>query len=291
MNILIIIFLVALSLGLITLLWLTNVAFRRSSLWGVLVFLLSPITAILFAFGNWYDARKAFTVYIIATFSWIGVGGYIVYEVGYSNIKEITARLFKKEISYSEASVLINKGLSDSGVVDLFAVKEVDDEVVLDEYGEPIPSGLLSDANSYADQENAEGNNTLDAAEANTGISDATVTEDKPTADVDSDKDGMVSEVAPTNDYPDFDNVQPDPLAIKKQKREIQKTKISYSKLAAYKGKFFHVHTHKGTVHKGELKKITKNYIVIYREIYSGSVEFKIYKKQIKTLYQVRAAK
>ena len=44
--------------------WLVVVAFKRSPLWGVLVFLFSPITAIIFAIQNWQESKKPFLVYI-----------------------------------------------------------------------------------------------------------------------------------------------------------------------------------------------------------------------------------
>ena len=44
--------------------WLVVVAFKRSALWGVLVLLFSPITAIIFAIQNWQESKKPFLVYI-----------------------------------------------------------------------------------------------------------------------------------------------------------------------------------------------------------------------------------
>ena len=46
MNIYITVFTVAVVLTLIGYFWLANVGFKRSVLWGVLILLLSPITAI-----------------------------------------------------------------------------------------------------------------------------------------------------------------------------------------------------------------------------------------------------
>jgi len=44
--------------------WLVVVAFKESALWGVLVLLFSPITAIIFAIKNWDEAKKPFLVYV-----------------------------------------------------------------------------------------------------------------------------------------------------------------------------------------------------------------------------------
>jgi hypothetical protein len=44
--------------------WLLVVAFKESALWGVLVLLFSPITAIIFAIKYWDQAKKPFLVYV-----------------------------------------------------------------------------------------------------------------------------------------------------------------------------------------------------------------------------------
>jgi len=44
--------------------WLLVVAFKESALWGVLVLLFSPITAIIFAVKYWNEAKKPFLVYV-----------------------------------------------------------------------------------------------------------------------------------------------------------------------------------------------------------------------------------
>jgi hypothetical protein len=44
--------------------WLVVVAFKNSTLWGVLVLLFSPITAIVFAIKCWEEAKKPFLLYI-----------------------------------------------------------------------------------------------------------------------------------------------------------------------------------------------------------------------------------
>jgi hypothetical protein len=43
--------------------WLTVVAFKRSPLWGVLVLLLSPIAAVVFAVKHWQESKKPFLIY------------------------------------------------------------------------------------------------------------------------------------------------------------------------------------------------------------------------------------
>ena len=47
--------------------WLVVVAFKNSAMWGVLVLLLSPITAIVFAIKYWEESKKPFLIYMGST--------------------------------------------------------------------------------------------------------------------------------------------------------------------------------------------------------------------------------
>ena len=58
---------IALLLNLVGFIWLVVVGFKRSIVWGILIFLFSPITAIAFAITNWFDARNSFLLYIVST--------------------------------------------------------------------------------------------------------------------------------------------------------------------------------------------------------------------------------
>jgi 4-amino-4-deoxy-L-arabinose transferase-like glycosyltransferase len=49
--------------ALVAFIWLTVVAFKRSMLWGFLVLLLSPITAVIFAVKYWQESKKPFLIY------------------------------------------------------------------------------------------------------------------------------------------------------------------------------------------------------------------------------------
>ena len=53
--------------------WLLVVAFKESVLWGILVFLFSPVTAIIFAILNWREAKKPFLVYMVTSVIYIAV--------------------------------------------------------------------------------------------------------------------------------------------------------------------------------------------------------------------------
>ena len=74
MNIYFTLFTLAWVLSLVGYLWLAIVGFKRSVLWGLLVLLLSPVTAIIFAMTNWFDARKPFLVYGVSM-TWLRRSG------------------------------------------------------------------------------------------------------------------------------------------------------------------------------------------------------------------------
>jgi hypothetical protein len=56
-----------------TFIWLVVVAFKRSALWGVLVLLLSPIAAIVFAVKHWPEHKKPFLAYGSCAAAWLMV--------------------------------------------------------------------------------------------------------------------------------------------------------------------------------------------------------------------------
>jgi hypothetical protein len=54
-------------ISLIAWIWLLVVAFKEHVMWGLGVFFLSPILAIVFAIMHWQEAKKPFLIYIITT--------------------------------------------------------------------------------------------------------------------------------------------------------------------------------------------------------------------------------
>jgi uncharacterized integral membrane protein len=67
--------------------WLVVVAFKNSPMWGVLVLLLSPITAIIFAVKNWEESKKAFLVYFGAGAAWSAIFLMFVVFIGGSMVQ------------------------------------------------------------------------------------------------------------------------------------------------------------------------------------------------------------
>ena len=122
MNMYIAVFLLAGVVSLVGYLWLAIVAFKRSVPWGLLVLLLSPITAIVYSLMHWFEARKAFIVYIISFVLCAGSAVFIYGDVGVGNMQQIAARVHRGELAPAKAYELIAKALAHPGSTDLFAV-------------------------------------------------------------------------------------------------------------------------------------------------------------------------
>lgn len=121
MNIYIAALVVTAIVSLLGYLWLSMVAFKRSVPWGLLVLLLSPITAIVFAVMHWYDARKAFVVYITAFLLWAGSLVVILGNVGVGNIQELSSRIQSGQLTPAKAYQIVNERLQHPGSADMFA--------------------------------------------------------------------------------------------------------------------------------------------------------------------------
>lgn len=82
--------------------WLLVVAFRQSALWGVLVFLLSPISAVLFAVKYWDEARKPFLAYAGSIAGCIVLAVIMIGFVG-APMVQMAAQMNEGEVGQDEA--------------------------------------------------------------------------------------------------------------------------------------------------------------------------------------------
>ena len=94
--------------SLVSFIWLLVVAFKESLIWGFLVFLFSPLSAIAFAIYHWNEAKKAFLVYFtsLVIFSvmffsvFAKMGGLETIETTHKTAKQLE----KGEITEEEAA-------------------------------------------------------------------------------------------------------------------------------------------------------------------------------------------
>jgi hypothetical protein len=88
--------------------WLVVVAFKNSPMWGVLVLLLSPITAIIFAIKNWEESKKAFLVYIGAGAAWTAIFMMFVVFIG-SSMVQMASEMAEGEMTEAEAAQVMEQ--------------------------------------------------------------------------------------------------------------------------------------------------------------------------------------
>ena len=240
--------------------WLLITAFKRSIVWGLLVFFFSPLTALLFAITNWYDAKKPFLAYLLTTILMLIPIYMMMSAANLQNVQRVQELVDSGEIQENEAvEYLLNPELLEERER---AKEQAESGIVVDEAGEPVPGALTSDT-------------------AITGVenSDQQAVEQK--ADVETE---VIVEEKEPSPYPKTGEVKPDPLQVKKKEAVKDSVKVSVSKIGNYKGRYFIVTTKSGTQHRGILVSNTDSRIVLERKIYGGTFTYKILKSKIKTI-------
>lgn len=314
MNTYISLFLLAWVLTLVGYLWLAIVAFKRSIPWGILVLLFSPISAIAFSFTNWFDARKAFILYI-ASFLLFGGSAVKIYgEVGMGNMQQITARLHSGKLAPNQAYALIQKALAHDGPEDLFAdetdVASVDASMPDQnaEQGSTNPAQATSELAQVKEQPVAVASKT-----APTPVPQAVpqpeavapVAKNEPDSKVKTDKTDTQAKKAPekTSDkskvttktdtnkakhiarIPSPENAQPDPLAQKPFKPKPNTRRVSIDRLTHYIGRYLIIKLKAGNEQRGLLRKVTSRTLILDRKLYGGNIKFRISKREIRSVH------
>ena len=82
--------------------WLVIVAFQRRLLWGFLVLLFSPVTALIFGIKYWPSNKKPFLSYMISTTACFMFLGYMFVQLGVFEMLGMAQRIQKGEISEQE---------------------------------------------------------------------------------------------------------------------------------------------------------------------------------------------
>jgi len=288
----------ALALNIITFLWLVIVGFKRSIAWGVGVFLFSPLAALMFAFTNWYDAKRSFMLYLISGLAFFA-SVYLLYEEGlYDRIQKVDMLTKAGQIKEQDIGLYfidINKPLPDvadagvdidgDGFIDppVAEMAAVDGAETISTKGENTPESTESTITEVVDFD------TVDAVKGKP-IGKPILTEvDKPTEMVDGMEKkakgpGKTADGKPSLDYPLPGQATVDPLLAPKKKIESESTRVSLGKVNKFIGRYFIVKTKRGVEHRGVLVKITKSRLILERKIYGGTFRYKISKKRIKRL-------
>lgn len=278
--------------------WLVITGFRRSAFWGVLVFLFSPLTALIFSALNWYDAKRPFLLYIIPTIVLFGTLGYMVTEIGTGNLSEISRRMQTGELKPNELLNLIDKAIQSHGNVDIFKQEEPVKVVGAEQTVADGPVGSeMIDKGETGQPGNASPVGTTDATAVKAGTDDQSVkasdqktsgqAKDVKTKETAKDLDAIVDK-KPSTGYPIMAEVTTDPLIGNKKKRDSDFTIVKFENIMKYKGRYFVIYTKKQTYLRGLLVKVDKNDLYLNRKLFGGSFKYRLSKKKIKTIYMLK---
>lgn len=301
MNIYLALFILACVITLAGYLWMVVTGFKRSVLWGVLVTLLYPLTAIIFAATNWFDARKPFIVYVVSMLMLIGTGWAIYIEVGTRNASQIAARLHSGKLDPGEAFGLVRKALNHVGPIDLFAEElkqaaagqttgNASSEQMADAVKTAVTPTEITQAPVPAPEEQSPPAETETAAvkpEAAEPAKSEAAEKKASTTEPETEATNKEAEEPAAPKYPTPDLVQPDPLVPKKKKEEPKSIEVSVSKLPKYIGHYFIITMKKGHEQRGLLVKINDTTLVLNRKLYGGNFEYRISKSQIKSIHML----
>lgn len=284
--------------------WLVITGFKRSVVWGLLVFLLSPLTAIIFALTNWFDARKPFLIYLVSLLLMIGTGAYMFMQVGSENMQKLTERLQSGEISMDEATRLFGKALSQSGNIELFP-ENTGIENNAATAGVAATQGSMQDT-AVATAESPEIQTEIDAAppaaDPTAETTAPAVAEESPAAEPaqaaneEESGQGAAAEEQPDKSaqqtgrppYPAPGTTVPDPLAVPKLPQEEESVVISLDKVGGYIGRYLILDMKNGSQQRGLLTKADGKSLMLNRKLYGGSMEYRVYTSQIKTVHVLK---
>ena len=262
---------IAAVLTIIGFVWLVVVGFKRSIIWGILIFLLSPFSAIAFAFTNWYEAKYAFLLHILSVVVLLSASYLLVVDkIGIERIDKVLAAIESGQIKDNEAFLYLDPNTLLPGEED--DVEEAEAGIDLDGDGiidtpQAVITGTEPSAVTYpTEQSNA--TEAVAISESNDGEELEVIIEEKQTA----------------LDYPTPGSIVVDPLVTPKKKQKSGSVRVKVSKISNYKGRYFIVTTKKGNQHRGILVKVTKSRIILERKIYGGTFKYKVLKSRIKRL-------
>lgn len=301
MNTYLILLLVFSLMSFIGFLWLAIVAFKRGIGWGLAVLLLSPISAIVFSLINWYEARKAFLLYITTFLLSFGTLIFIYSQVGLGNMQRITAKMQSGELTPQQGYQLLGRAMQgDHG--DLFAVSGTKQplasstrakaEPPASSAGKPSGQAVTTQTQPHAQTASpavkpAPVKKTLAANKpaprpkaTPTKLASATKTADSQAADK-SAQDPVAGD--PSGPVPNINEVQKDPLAQQNQPPS-DKVTVSLSRVSHYIGRSFLITLKNGTTHRGILRKVGRTRLKLDLQLYGGNFVYRVDKDQIRKI-------
>lgn len=257
---------IASIVNLIAWIWLVIVGFQRSVVWGILVFLFSPLSALIFAIMHWFDAKKPFLIYIVSTIAMIVPIVMMLSKVDTSQMAQVMEAIESGEIKPNEAFDQYGKlepeteGQPDAGIVpppvDGAAMEQTPSQ-------DATPSATESEIMAMADAQ----------TEKQEASPPADATEDVTTKAASKDQD--------KSRYPTPGTIKPDPLIAKKKPAESPTIRVKLENIASYKGRYFIITTKNGNQHRGLLTKVTDSTLYLSRKLYGGDFEYHVAIKKV----------
>ena len=86
-------------MSLVTLFWLGVNAARKNTLWGMLVLLLSPVSAVIYGIKYWQDSRLPFLAYSLSLVSAITLGAYLLHASGTWQVMQTSMHMHQAILS------------------------------------------------------------------------------------------------------------------------------------------------------------------------------------------------
>ncbi len=282
MNIFLIIIFVSALLAFAGYIWLVVTGFRKNIFWGILVLLFSPLTAVIFAALNWFDAKKAFIAYILPTLIMFGTYGYMFSKIGPENLAEINKRMQSGELRLKETMRVIDKAMNLQGSQKLFEETPALASVATNE----AQAAAVTDAGVEVAKDKK-----LDLTDAAKVASEKSGNKAVPEQQSKSEKVLLVEEEddkKPSSGYPKLSQVKPDPLAIQKKAEDPDFVTVKFENARNYKDRYFVIYTNKETFLRGLLVKADKDALYLNRKLFGGSFEYRVSKKKISKIYMLK---
>lgn len=248
MNTLYYLFNLAALVALVSYIWLVIVAFKKSIGWGFAVLLLSPITAIIFANKNWRKSKKPFLIYITTSTACFAYVGYIFVYLGGLDMVDMAQKIQQGKFSEQEAAQFMEK------TMDRMA-----------------SSGLLDEHDKKQLQQ-------MQSAfqKTKTGVSDAQKEGAVPLTETGIGKVGGTPEEEAEGGVASAEPTAPEykPIAV--------------AEAGNYVGANIKVVGKDGVVHKGILKEVSTDRLVLETWVYDGTFGFELRSADIKSLQVYR---
>jgi hypothetical protein len=290
MNIFIILLLISSALAFVGYIWLVITGFRRNVFWGIMVLLFSPVTAIIFAMLNWFDAKRAFITFIIPAILMYGTMGYMYKKIGPANLSEINKRVKTGELKLNETMRVIDRAMNLQGSQKLF---------------EPEPVAEQTDpATEDADMKQADGQalqkTTAETTDQSVPASDTEVAAKKMDTAAKQDNAQQKQDAVKTTTeeetdekqesppYPKLSQVKPDPLAVQKKQEDKDFVLVRFENVKNYKDRYFVIYTKQQTYLRGLLVKADNNALYLNRKLFGGSFEYRVSKNKINKIYMLK---